>query len=299
MVVKVGMDIGKLEVLVKAAELGNLTRAAEALGYTQSAVSRIIADLEQEWGLPVLIRGRGGVSPTAAGRELLPAVQAVCNAQRALEQEVAEIHGLARGTIRIGAFTSIAAQWLPPIMKTFLRSYPGIRFEILTHIEYREIEEWISAGTVDCGFAALPTTLPLDTVFLRRDAELAVLPPDHPLAGAERYPVERFAEDPYIKMEDNRDREVLRIFEALGVRPNLCYNVNDDYSVMSMVENGLGVSVLPDLILRRNPYAIVTKPLDPPQYRYIGLAVRRLDSLSPLTARFVAHVQAWVAGDAI
>lgn len=290
------METGKYRALLRTVELGSITRAAEDLGYTQSAVSRIIADLEQEWGLTLLTRNRTGVVLSTAGQTLLPYLRAVCNADRELQEEVAELHGLARGTIRVGTFNSISVHWLPQIMKTFLERYPGIRFEVITHIEYREIEDWVATGHVDCGFIALPSALPLDTVFLGRDQHMAVLPAGHPLAGAERYPIARFAEDPYIHLEDDRDREMSRIFERYGVKPNLLYPVNDDYAAMSMVENGLGVSVLPELVLQRNPYRVVVKPLDPPQFRDIGVAVRARKAASPATARFLDHIETWIAG---
>ena len=138
------MDIGKYRALLRTVEMGNITRAAEELGYTQSAVSRIIADLEQEWGVTLLTRGRMGVVLSSAGEALLPHLRAVCNADRELLEEVDQLHGLTRGTIRVGTFNSISVHWLPRLMKTFLERYPGIRFEVMTHIEYREIEEWVA-----------------------------------------------------------------------------------------------------------------------------------------------------------
>lgn len=290
----INVDVTKYQVFLRAAELGNLTRAAEELGYTQSAVSRIVADLEREWGMVLLTRGRTGVVLTPAGEELLPRIRGVCNAQRELAEGVGELHGLASGTVRVGVFNSAAVHWLPRIMKSFLSKYPNIRFEVLNHIEYRQIEEWIAGGQVDCGFLALPAAQELETLFLRRDEHMAVLPADHPLAGADRYPIARFGQDPVVKLEDERDREVEDIMERFRVKPNIRYRVNDDYAVMSMVECGLGVSVLTGLVMRRTPYQVATLHLDPPQYREIGLAVRSFRELTPAAARFVEHVKAWI-----
>lgn len=293
-----GMDVGKYEAFLRVAELGNLTRAAEELGYTQSAVSRIVADLEREWGVRLLTRSRTGVALTTAGEDLLPRLRAVCDAQRELEQRVGQLHGLTFGTVRVGTFASTSVHWLPRIMKSFLARYPNIRFEIVSHIEYREIEDMIASGRVDCGFIALPAVRELETLFLSRDMYMAVLPADHPLAGAERYPMARFAQDPFIKLEDERDREVADIMEHCHVRPNLRYQVNDDYAVMSMVESGLGVSTLTGLVVRRTPYRVATLPLDPPQFRDIGLAARSFRGLSPAAARFVEYVKEWVEQEA-
>ena len=222
------MSLAKYQALLKTAELGSMTRAAEELGYTQSAVSRMIADLEEEWAVSLLTRGRGGVVLSPAGEALLPDIRAVCNAQRELGERVGELHGLTRGTIRIGTITSISVHWLPGIMKSFLEQYPGIRFELLGGVEYAEIQDWVLKGRVDCGFMGLSACPGLETISLRRDRLVAVLPKNHPLAGAACCPIGRFAQDPFIRPEDDKDREVTGILERAGVRPNVEYAVNDD-----------------------------------------------------------------------
>ena len=95
----------KYAALLKTAELGSITRAAEALGYTQSAISRTIAELEREFDLPLLTRNRSGAVLTAEGALLLPYLQQVCNACRAVEEQVWELHGLTRGELRVGTLT--------------------------------------------------------------------------------------------------------------------------------------------------------------------------------------------------
>lgn len=287
------MDVGKYECFLKVAELGNLTRAAEELGYTQSAVSRIVADLERTWKMTLLTRGKGGVALTPAGMAIVPHLRAVCHENQRLIQAVAGLHGLTTGTIRVGTFNSFSVHRLPRMMKSFLALYPGIQFEVLTHIEYRKIEDWVASGRVDCGFIALPATQPLETVFLLRDEQRAVVPMDHPLAGAACYPLERFAQDSFIHLEDDRDREITRIFEARHIQPNTRYTVNDDYAAISMVENGLGVSVLTELVLQRTPYQVVSLPLDHPHFRDVGMAVRSYQGLTPAAARFLSFVQEW------
>lgn len=289
------MPIAKYHVLLKVAELGSITRAADALGYTQSAVSRIIADLEAQWAVCLFTRNRTGAVLSSAGEVLLPRLLAVCNAQREVDEEVAELHGLTSGTLRIGTFTSISIHWLPEMMKSFLERYPGIQFQLNNNMEYAEIEDWIMTGRVDCGFIGLPSVLPLETAFLRRDRLLAVLPLGHPLAEAESYPMTRFSTDHVIHLSDDRDREYARIFDRLNVRPNAHYSVNDDYVILSMVASGLGVSILPELVVQRSTYPVITKPLDPPQFRDIGIAARSFSAASPVTNRFLSHVQAWIA----
>ena len=152
----IDVSLIKYQILLKTAELGGITKAAEALGYTQSAASRMIAALEHEWDIELLVRGQGGVRLSAAGESLLPYLRAVCNAQKELEEQAAHLHGLTRGTLRVGTFASVSIHWLPPIMKLFLQRYPGIHFELLSKWEFAEVEDLIRQGQADCGFLGLP-----------------------------------------------------------------------------------------------------------------------------------------------
>lgn len=290
------MNLNKYQLLLKTVELGGITRAAEAMGYTQSAVSRAIGELEREWGMELLSRGRGGVALSSNGEVLLPYLQAVCNAAKALEEQVAELHGMTSGTLRVGTFTSVSIHWLPVIMKVFLDRYPGIHFELVSRWEFAEVEDLVRRGQVDCGFLRLPAGEGLDTVALRRDRLLAVLPPDHPLAHAPSYPMECFSRDPYIRLLEERDVEISRIFQEEGIRPNLQYHVNDDFAILSMIEQGLGVSIMPELVLQNCGRRVSAIPLERPRYREIGLAVRSGKAPSPLTAHFLACVREVVAG---
>lgn len=287
------MNTTKCQIFLKTVELGSLTQAAEAMGYTQSAVSRSIADLEREWNMTLLARNKDGAVLTSQGREMLPYAQSLCNAQRALEMQVAELHGLTRGTLRVGTFTSVSIHWLPPIMKQFLSLYPGIQFELVNKWEFAEVESLICRGEVDCGFLGLPTSGALEVFPLRQDQLMAVLPCGHPLAGADCYPMARFRQDPYIRCQEESDMEISRIFSEEGLHPNICYTVNDDFTILAMIEQGLGVSIQPELVVKGACRNLASIPLENPRFRQIGLAVRRKDPLSPLTRRFIDFVLQW------
>ena len=295
----ISVSLTKYQILLKTVELGGITRAAEAMGYTQSAASRMIAALEQEWDMELLIRSRGGVHLSAAGEALLPSLRAVCNAQKELEEQVAHLHGLTQGTLRVGSFASVSIHWLPPIMKAFLAQYPGIRFELLSKWEFAEVEDLLRKGQADCGFLGLPAGEGLDVYPLCRDQFMAVLPPDHPLAHAPCYPMARLAEDPFIWIPEERDVEIGQIFQEEGVHPNLRYTVNDDFAILAMVEQGLGISIRPELVLEGSGHTFAAIPLERPRFRDIALAVRSGKALSPLTARFLEDVRRWCASQGL
>ncbi len=274
---------------VKTVEVGSITHAAEALGYTQSAVSRMIADLEAQWHLTLLERSKSGVRPTADGARLLPHVQRLCREWAAMQREADALRGLESGLIRIGTFSSVATHWLPNIIRAFRRDYPGIEYELLLG-DYTEIEAWIRSGRVDCGFLSLPTCPDLYTRYLEEDPLLAVLPEQHPLTAMEAIPPEALCHEPFLLLEKGAKAEIAAIFARADLSPHVQFTTWDDYAVMSMVEGGLGISILPRLILRRIPYRVVTRPLDPPASRRIGIALRDEKTAPLAVKRFLDYL---------
>ena len=169
------MNIQKYQAFVKTVEYGSFTKAAEKLNYSQSGISRMINDLEQEWKVTLLERGKTGIKLTSDGTKLLPYAKNICNDFEKLQMQVDEINGLQSGIIRIGTFSSVATHWLPNIIKEFQKDYPNIDYELLLG-DYTEIEKWIDEGRVDCGFLRLPANQDFETIFLEQDKLLAIIP---------------------------------------------------------------------------------------------------------------------------
>ena len=282
-------SISKYMAFVRTVELGSFTRAGQALGYTQSGISRMIHDLETEWNVVLLKRSRSGVQLTSDGMKLLPYARELCGGYERLQAQVDEINGLKSGLIRIGTFSSVATHWLPNIIREFRKDYPGIEYELLLG-DYTEIEDWIAEGRVDCGFLRLPAKAEFETIFLEQDRLMAVLPEDHPLADCDRFPVAALCDYPFMLLEKGAKAEISEIFEANGLSPRVQFTTWDDYAIMSMVEGGLGISILPELILRRTPYRIVAKELDIPAYRSIGLALKDKKTSSLAVKRFIGYL---------
>ena len=133
------MNIQKFMAFVKAVEYGSFTKAAEALNYTQSGISRMISDLETEWGVFLLERGRAGVSLTSDGLKLEPQLKRICNEHEILMTQIEDLHNMQSGMIRIGTFSSVATHWLPNMIKIFQMDYPKIDFELLLG-DYTELK---------------------------------------------------------------------------------------------------------------------------------------------------------------
>ncbi len=287
------MAIQKYQAFVRVAELGSITKAAESMGYTQSAVSRMIADLEDDWNLNLLRRSRGGLTLSSDGLMLLPFIKELCGRYEALQEQANSLKGLETGFIRIGSCSSFSTQRLPAILREFERRYPKIVFQ-LKNMEYSDTEDALCAGEIDCGFISAPFSDELDVTVLMRDRMLAVLPAEHPLANAANYPIKRLSSERLVRLTEESNNEVSKIYDRLlsqldSPLNNYC-EVNDDYSVMAMVESGLGVSALSELVTERMPFNICLKEFDPPQYRDIGIAVKKNRRPSPATERFIEVV---------
>lgn len=292
------MGASRYEVFCKVVELGSLTQAAEVLGYTQPGISHIISAMEEEFGFPLLIRSRSGVRPTADGERVLPIIRRILSGTEQLTQVVSAVKGLDAGTVRIGTFTSVAVHWLPGMIKEFQTLYPHIEFSLWGG-DYHDIEQWLADASVDLSFVTLPLGGALGAsctaIPLHEDRLLAVLPPEHPLAHLEAFPLEQIERNPFIGLLENSDHDVRRAVRAAGVRPNIRFSIKDDYAVIAMIEQGLGISIMPELLLKGRSQNVRVIPLENHPTRLIGLAFAAGVQASPYASRFAQFVQQWVA----
>ncbi|NOV03998.1 LysR family transcriptional regulator [Paenibacillus planticolens] len=287
------MSIAKYEVFMKVVEVGSLTKAAELLGFTQSGVSHTISSLESEFGFTLLLRGRSGVKLTANGEQLLKPIREILNWNEQLKQVVTSIHGLETGTIRIGTFTSVSVHWLPGMMKQYQNDYPNIEFKLMEG-DYEEIEQWIAAGEVDCGFITIPARGSFDVVPLKKDRMLAILPMGHPLSHLPFFPLSQIEIESFIIQREGSDYDVRRILDQSSLKPRIKFSSGDDYAIIAMVENGLGISILPELVLQGRDHNVHSLELEDHHYRFLGIAVHSMKDASPATKRFVNYVQQWL-----
>lgn len=267
----------------------SFTEAAQALGYSQSAVSRLVAELEREWDVQLFERSRAGVRLTNVGQQLLPAAKAICQAESEFRTQVENIHNLSAGTIRIGTISSIATHWLPRIVAAFQADYPGINYELFLG-DYTQLAEALDNGRIDCAFTRLPIEGAFNALPLEQDELMAILPETHPLAHEASLSPELLAQEAFIQLKQDDNDEVAEVFEACRRKPQAHFTTWDDYAVMSMVEAGLGVSVLPSLILTRAPYRIVAVPLNPHFYRTLGFVTRKTAVVPLAVQRFMRYL---------
>ncbi|TVX82899.1 LysR family transcriptional regulator [Peribacillus simplex] len=268
---------------IKTIETGSFTKAAEELGYTQSAISQMVHSLEEELSTTLILRSRKGITLTPDGEEFLPYIRKICNSHRELTEKHKEMEGLQSGLIRIGTFSSVTCHWIPGLIKDFKELYPTVHFE-LQQGNYTEISNWIKEGSVDFGFVNSNVT-DLTTIPLQEDEMLAVMPVDHPLASSTKVSLKELLKDPYILLDEGVINEPLIIFKQYNFEPDTQYRVYDPYAIMSMIEKELGISILPKLLLNKCPYNIVTKAISPSITRTITLAYKDKRVL-PIASRY-------------
>lgn len=266
------MSLKKYKALVETIDLGSLTKAAEKLNYTQPGVSHMILSLENEFGFPLLIRGKNGVTPTPEAEKLMVYLRQIVNGEEKLKEEVNRIHGADVGTIRIGCFFSLSIHFLPSIVAEFTELHPGVELQLYVG-EHGEICQWLHQGKIDLAFMSLPVPGEFDFVPLFDDPIYAVLPEGHILEKRERINPKELLEYPFILQQQGSDEDANRVFEGEGLTPKVRFRVRGDEAIQSMIAKGLGVSLVPELVLSRRPQGLILRPLEPEYHRVLGIAL--------------------------
>lgn len=275
--------------LQKIIELNSFTKAADALGYTQSAISQMVASLEEELSIKLLNRSRVGVKLTLEGEALYPFIERSILQYRAMQEKSNEIRGLDTGIIRIGTISSVTCHWLPQLIKEFQNLYPNVQF-VFHQGDYTSIQEWIKIGAVDFGFISPAAVTGLETQIVKVGRMLAILPQNHPLSSCKVIRLDEISNEPFILLEEGHYNEALDAFESFEIKPNIKYTLHDDYAIMTMVEAGLGISILAELVLPRTNYNIVIRPIDPPISRTVAIAYKDKNSLPIASKYFIDHL---------
>lgn len=279
----------KYRIFTEVCNSGSFSRTAEKLGYSQSAISQSVHALEEELGTVLLERRREGLSLTGDGESYMPYIQAIVLAEGQLEKKKQEMDGLVDTTIRIGTFTSVSRNLLPSLMASFRKLYPQTHFE-LRQGEYDNIHTWIMNGEVDFGFLNPEGFGDLDAQVIYHDSMSAVLPPDSPLAEKEKVSLKDLVHEPFILLDEGRKSVPMEAFERYGLMPEIAYKVYDDYSILAMVRQGMGVSVLYSLVTAGFEKDLVIRPVEEKIERPIAVACRNRETMSAGAGKFCTYV---------
>jgi DNA-binding transcriptional LysR family regulator len=284
------MNLAALQVLLQVVESGSFSAAALQLGVSQSAVSRTIATLEDELGVPLLHRGRFGSCLTPTGERLLPHVQTMLEVRQTIAQEVNITKGLQEGRIRIASFRSAATHILPPQIADFRQRYPNVEIS-LTEADPNGVEALLKASQVDLGLLPLPRSGELETWEIAQDEFIVLLPPtEHQMPAQLSW--EMLSTYAFILYNDAECTTAVRDhWAAAGQSLKVAYSIKEDSTIVSMVAQGLGAAVLPQLTALPIPDNLVVRSLPVPLVRHIGVAIAAGQLQLPVVFAFLDRLR--------
>jgi len=273
------IDAAGLRVMRAIADEGSFTGAALSLGYSQPAISQMVRRLEQRTGTVLVERVGRNVRLTEAGQVLARHAVNVLAALDAAEEEVAAISGLRAGRVRLMAFPSSSATLVPRALALVKERYPEVKVSF-TEAEPPESLAALRAGECDLAvaFAYEGTDLgrgeeDLDMFVTRKlldDEVRLALPKDHPMAKDEVADLSKLSEESWIAGCPRCRGHLLSLCNRAGFVPNVSFETEDYVAVLGLVAEGLGVALIPDLILRTAHHRdVVTLPIKPASRRAV------------------------------
>lgn len=284
------MDTKKLEVFIAVAENESFTKAGDLLGYTQSGVSHIIKGLEAELSLALFNRTTRRLRLTEAGRMLLLPAREIVKWSEQFDQLVSGIHGIDSGNLRIASFTSISVHWLPPVIKAFKQSYPNINIQLMEG-GAEKIEQLVSGGNVDLGLLSYQEASENEFIPLADDELMVVLPRSHALTRRKSCSIKELENERFIVYATGIDYDMPNALAKAGLTPNILFSSMDDHTIISMVESGLGVSILPRLMLTGYSHNVAIRPLKPKVFRQLGISLPSRAQASPAALKFIEYIK--------
>jgi DNA-binding transcriptional LysR family regulator len=304
------MNFSQLRSMVALAETGSFTEAAYAIDLTQSAVSHAISTLERELGVTLFERNcKGSVALTSVGQRTIPHVRALLAQAEAVEQEAQAARGEAAGKVRVGNIESLVAPGLlASLLTRFQRLYPDIEV-VLFEGTMNEVGEWIENSIIDVGFVLLPEksvdgTLVADDercvlvarlngTLITTDELCVLVPTEHRLYKRNAVTQRELREEDFIMDKTQCTRLFMKMAGFEPSRIKVRYQASDSATILAMVREGLGVTLIPRMMLPKKLDGVVALPLDPPQHFQIGLATKSQELASRGAKLFLQTAMTW------
>lgn len=280
------MSLENYKIFDEVVKQKSFTKTSEVLNLTPSAISHSISKLEQTFGFRLLIRNRKGVQLTSYGRDILEHIRIILKASNNLNEVVSKLNGLNKGSINIGTINSVCVNWIPDIVKTFSKLYPNIEYKIFQG-GYDDINHWLNAGIVDLGFISISGVdrLNLEITPLYKDRIMCVFPTTHKPIHCDYVTIDDIKNKKVIYQREGYDAETNDFLKKNRISVYSQFHIEDDQSLISMVESGFGICIMPELVLKNTPSNVGIYPIRPEEYRIIGLACMNKHDLSPAATR--------------
>jgi DNA-binding transcriptional LysR family regulator len=280
------MTLFQLEVFLKVIEAGSFTKAGEEIGLSQSAVSQAVAALESELNIKLVNRHKRGVSLTKVGERIILLVRDLIVIKTKIINEAAGISGMETGTIKIGSISSMSAKLLPGMISSFKKRFPGIEV-ILYEGSYEEVKNWIKRSIVDVGLV-MEEKHEFDYIPLLQDKMVVFVPENHSLNNQSFIHLDEIAKEAFIMPKECK-HPLQAIFREQAITPNIQFEVSDIATIIAMVQEGVGNTILPEMAIPATMTKVNASYLNPQVYQNVGLEVRTTEYMSPELTAFI-HV---------
>ena len=285
------MSITKYKAFLKVAELGSLTKAAQALGYSQPDISHMIKTLENDFGFSLFIRSKDSCTLTRNGESILYYCSQIVKNEEQLYAAVKGIFGLMTGSVRIGATNSAMIDFVPKVIHRFTTSYSGIEL-FPREMDADSCIQALKMGSIDVGFLeenAVPDEMHKNFVPLFRDPLCLILPQNHPLVAYQKIPVEKIRGCDFILPIIPGTENESEFDDILSrMHPNIKYKAASDLAIFGMVENNLGISIMSKEMAKYMHCQVESRDFAEELYRTLGVLVSSLDHATPAVREFIS-----------
>ena len=267
------MNTEYYRILLRTIEIGNITKAAETLGYTQSGISRIIGKVEEELGTSLVHRSRTGIRLRSYAEPLVRIITQIIQLENQLCQASESINRNGNRCIRIATFRTAAVEIIPQLIKVFCEIDPMIHFKITERGRFSYVNEEIQSGRADIAFTADFACQDSEFIPLLRDYYYVVLPEGHPLCREKMITAQMMSPYPFLISDAAEENTKLRSYiDNMNCSNDLLHmKILDDSMTVSLVEKGLGISIVAGAFLQGITKKVIIRPLREELYRTIGI----------------------------
>ena len=280
------MNISKYKVLLTAVDMGSFSGAAQKLGYTQSGLTHMMNALEDELGISILQRGHYGVKLTPAGERIIPKIRQLVMCEDSLLNEIELVRSYGDNVIKIGAFSSLAARCLPAIVERFNAEFPDVTVNIQMGT-VAELYGGLDEGRFDICFGTRNAKYDFKWIPLATDPFFAILQKDYPTSSDE-FPIEAFNGTKFLMPGLGFDDDISAVFNENNIKPFVTPTYVDDPAIISMVEHGLGISMLSEMILDGRQAEVKALRITPEASRILAISVKHDKILTLPMKRLIA-----------
>lgn len=284
------MTLLSYEIFYTVAQEKSFQKAAKILNMTPSAISHAISTMEKELGFSLFIRNKNGTVLTSNGEAIYPHILEILNSNEYFLQSVAQLNGLQKGTIKVGCFNSVCTAWMPAIMSAFREEYPEITVNVYQGT-YTDVELWLKNGTIDVGFLSESCTRDFYYTPIYKDRLICLTPKNFVVNNPDYITVEELENQAFVFQRESCDTDVQAFLDKHHITIKTNHHVIDDQSTVALIEAGLGIGIMPEILVKRMDSNINSYVINPAEYRTICLATTHPHVMSPAVNRFIQFVR--------